>query len=461
MSGKILIVDDVATNRIVLKVKLSAAFYDTLQASLGAEALRLAAEARPDLILLDNDLPDMCGFAVCERLKANPATRDIPVLMIAAHAGADERLKALHAGAEDIYAKPLDELLLLARLRNLLRGREMQEQLGLRDDAGQELGLAEAAPAYAPPGLVGLIAARPGRAHSWRRALEPHMRDRIVVLDRDTALSDHPGQAVPDVFLIETDAARPAEALRFLSELRSRAETRHAGLCLSLPAGAPRDTAATALDLGASDLIGAEADGAELALRLQAQMRRKHQADALRQSVTNGLRLAMIDPLTGLHNRRYGLRQLALIDAQAAQSGREFALLVIDIDRFKQVNDRWGHAAGDAVLTEVAERLKGNLRAGDLIARIGGEEFLAVLPEISLNAAHARAERLRRALSDAPVRLPGGGFVAVTLSIGLAMGGGRRQPSDPSDQLFARADRALLAAKAEGRNQVTIHRSAA
>ena len=200
-----------------------------------------------------------------------------------------------------------------------------------------------------------------------------------------------------------------------------------------------------AFDLGADDLIDADTAAQEIALRLQRLLSLKQQADRLRLSVTDRLRLAMIDPLTGLHNRRYGLARMQAIAEAAQTSGAIFAVLVADIDQFKSVNDRFGHAVGDAVLVQVAERLRQNLRAGDLLARIGGEEFLIALPDI------------------APFDIGQGRALPVTLSIGLAISEGGCAPAhlDSVTEIVDRADRALMRSKAAGRNQVTIGRSAA
>jgi two-component system cell cycle response regulator len=457
VAGKILIVDDVATNRIVLNVKLAAAYYETVQAATGAEAIALARQVRPDLVLLDVELPDMDGIVVCERLKADPATRDIPVVMITAFRDAARKMEALQAGAEEVFWKPLDEMVLLARLRSLLRARETAEQLGLRDSTYRELGFAEAAPDFAPKALVGLVAGQADTALAWKRALQAHLDDRILVLDRETALGNFAGGKVPDVFVVAADLARPGDGLRLMSELRSRPATRYSSVCVMLPEKG-REVAAVALDLGAADLLEQSADPAEMAIRLQTQIARKRQSDRLRASVADGLRLAMTDPLTGLHNRRYALPHLARIAERAEAAGRQFAVMVLDLDRFKAINDTLGHVAGDAVLVEVAERLKSNLRAVDLIARIGGEEFLVALPDTTLEAARATAERLCRVVGARPVRLKDGGSVQVTTSIGLALGGrGTRGIED----LIGLADTALRESKAEGRNQVTVRRSAA
>src|SRR5690606_26808869 len=380
-----------------------------------------------------------------------------PVVMITAFRDSARKMDALKAGAEEVFWKPIDELVLLARLRSLLRARETAEQLGLRDSTYRELGFAEAAQEFAGQALVGLVAGRAETALAWKRELQGHLGDRILVLDRETALGTFAGGKVPDVFVVAADLGRAGEGRRLISELRSRAATPYTSVCGMLPAQG-REVAAVAPVLGAADLIEENADPAEMALRITTQIARKRQSDRLRASVADGLRLAMMDPLTGLHNRRYALPHLARIAERAEATGRQFAVMVLDLDRFKAINDTLGHAAGGTVLVEVADRLRSNLRAVDLIARIGGEELLVALPDTTLDAARATAERLRRVVGERPVRLKDGSGVAVTTSIGLALGGrGARGLED----LIGLADTALLDAKAEGRNQVTIGRSAA
>ena len=463
MSGTILIVDDVATNRIVLKVKLSVACYGTLQAADGAAALSLARSRQPDLILLDMLLPDISGIAVCRRLKSDPATRDIPVVMITAARDAAARREALRAGADDFLPKPVDETMLLARIRSLLRARETEAELRLRDVTDRAIGFAEEPGGFEAPGTMALVAGDRETALGWRRMLAPLLPDRLVVLPHETALAE--SGPVPDVYMIAADLGRSGEGLRLMSELRSRAPTRHAAICIVLPPAAA-DAAAMALDLGASELIDPSSDAEETALRLAAQLRRKRQADRLRASVKTGLQLAVTDPLTGLYNRRYALPHLSRIAERAAQTGRRYAVLAMDLDRFKAVNDTFGHAAGDAVLAEVAQRMRDSLRPVDLLARIGGEEFIAVIPDTTLATARAAAERICRVIEALPVTLPeAAGTVAVTVSIGLVMGGpDPKRPNDPpatGAEVMARADAALLAAKSEGRNQVTVGLTAA
>ncbi len=458
MGGKILIADDVATNRIVLKVKLAAAFYETFQAASGQETLSMAHTLRPDLILLDVELPDLNGIEVCQRLKADPQTRDIPVVMVTAFCDMARKMDALEAGADEVFWKPLDEVVLLARVRSLLRARETAAELGRREGTYREFGFAEPVAPFAPRSVVALVSRDRKTRETWRRELEPILSERLIAMDVDEALAANDPSRAPDVFVLGADPSLPGGDLRVMSELRSRHVTRHAAICVVLPAGS-RDTAAMALDLGANDLIEDIADPTEMALRIRIQVNRKCQADRLRASLEDRLRLAMTDPLTGLNNRRYAMAHLARIAERAADADRSFAVMVLDLDRFKAINDTYGHAAGDAVLVEVGSRLAAHLRPVDLLARIGGEEFLIAMPDTALKTARAAAERVRRAVGDTPVALPHGrGTITVTSSIGLALGHGR---DATVEDLINRADMALLGAKIEGRNQVTVGKSAA
>lgn len=463
MVGKILIVDDVATNRIVMKVKLAEAGYRPLVAQDGVRCLAMAASEIPDLILLDLHLPDMSGIDLIVRLRAGPLTKSIPIVVFSATNDPQTLAAAYRAGADAFQTKSADDQSLMARIRSLIRSRVMMETLDANGGSLAVLGLAEPSGGFEVPGQVALITARADTSLLLRRELLRHGPNRVSVMTAEEALSEGMQTGIaPDIFVIEADLATTGSGLRLMSELRSRTNTRHAAFCVLVPPGSSI-AAAMALDLGAHDTATSKVNPEELSLRLARLLARKREADQTRASVRDGLRLAMIDPLTGLHNRRYGIAQLSAICERARQSAAAFAVMVVDIDRFKSVNDRWGHAAGDAVLVEVANRLSGVLRTGDLLARIGGEEFLIAIPETSLAEAGGIAERLCQSIQEIPVVLQGGVRVQVTVSIGLAIGNGCgfSPVSDAVSETIERADRALLVSKSGGRNQVAIGRSAA
>ena len=462
MSARILIVDDVAANRIVLQARLSAAFYDPILAGDGETCLAIAREERPDLVLLDLGLPDISGLEVLHKLRRDPSCRDIPVIALTASGSATERLAAFAAGADDVMDRPANERVLLARLRNLLRLKAESDFPA--PDGLAMAGLSEAPAAFEPQGTIALVAPQSALGEGLRDALAGQLRDRLVVLSRREALADltvgQGNDTLPEVFILQDDGRNPSGTLRLLSELKSHQATRHAAVCVVGPAG-DGDEAAMAFDLGADDAVGPGVTAEELALRTRGLLRRKRHSDRRRARMQDGLRLAMLDPLTGLYNRRFAAPQLSAIAARSREEGSQFAVMVMDLDRFKQVNDHYGHAAGDQVLVEVARRLTANLRETDVLARIGGEEFLAILPRSSMAVARRVAERLCEVMEDQPIRLTSGEELRVTVSIGVAVAGASGEASFAVEGLVEQADLALLESKGAGRNQVTFRMSAA
>lgn len=171
------------------------------------------------------------------------------------------------------------------------------------------------------------------------------------------------------------------------------------------------------------------------------------------------LRSGFTDVLTGWHNRRYLSVRLNEELARARRDGSRLVCLMLDIDHFKRVNDNWGHAAGDAVLREIAQRVESQVRASDVAARYGGEEFVVLLPGTEVRSAMLLAERIRTAVSAKPVDLPNGDTVTITASIGISEVCPAPQVDDlktVGDSLIARADVALYAAKSAGRDRVVV-----
>ena len=167
----------------------------------------------------------------------------------------------------------------------------------------------------------------------------------------------------------------------------------------------------------------------------------------------------MHDALTGLYNRHYLQLHLPRLHGRALESGRPLGLIVCDLDHFKTVNDGFGHAAGDAVLREFANRIAGTVRGVDIVARMGGEEFVVAMPETTLEMAMVIGERLRQRVAEEKFQLPGGeDEISVTVSIGAAMQDGE---DDTPERMIARADAALYRAKREGRNRVVSAAAAA
>jgi two-component system, cell cycle response regulator len=452
MHARILLVDPVPTSRILMRATLGEAFAAARQAASGAEALEALAEDRPDVAMINGQPPDMTAADLTRMIKKRfPA---VPVLIIANAGAGAEVVEGLRAGADAVLRRPVDGALLLAQLRTLKRALGTQEEWQAREETARDLGFSEPGAAWDVPPRVALVGAsdQAERVARWMAELSEESGLALLAMDPQAALT----QAPADAYVLHADLDGPHTGLAMVAELRARAASRNAAVIVALRAE-DRAGAVMALDTGASDILTDRAATGELALRLALQLRRKADTDRMRRSVEAGLRLAALDPLTGLWNRRYALPHLDRIAQRASETDQSWAVVLFDIDRFKQVNDRFGHAAGDRVLAEVADRLRQHTRAVDLVARIGGEEFLVALPEGDLAVARQVAERIRLRVGETPIAVPGLQPVTVTVSAGIALGA----PGVPASEVIVRADRALMRCKSGGRNQVRVARSAA
>jgi len=205
------------------------------------------------------------------------------------------------------------------------------------------------------------------------------------------------------------------------------------------------------LRLGAHDYLRKPCEPTELLARVQAAARVKRLQDELRQRNEELDLISRTDALTGLRNRRHVEEYLARLVSLARRHAEPIAVLLVDIDHFKSVNDGHGHDAGDAVLREVAGRMVGSVRLEDMIGRWGGEEFLVVLPNTAAQGAAELAERLRQVVADEPYGLPDGGAISVTISLGCAA-----SVIDDATTLVRSADAALYEAKESGRDRVVV-----
>lgn len=465
MHGTVLVIDPIATNRIGLRVKLAASHYHVVQASSIAEAIQVIGKTPPELILSAVNLPDGPPSRLLARLRRTKICGKVPIIALSCAQDPQERLAMLTLGFDDVLEKPVDDRLLLARARSLMRAYASAMEWKLRDGTSRALGFAEVNAQFAPARQVKLVAHDTERRDALAKDLIPQMHAQLHTCHPGHVVHGDEDDTAPDAFVLVVEPGREAEMLGLLATIRSHANTRHSAVLLVQTEDNPQ-LAAQLLDMGANDLMPENAETAELALRLDTLLARKKVADALRDTVRNGIEAAVIDPLTGLHNRRYAMPHLTRIAERANVTGKPFAVMIADMDHFKSVNDRFGHAAGDAVLIETAQRLKANVRGIDLVARIGGEEFLIVLPAIGLSNAKKAALRLCREVRNKPIAVPGSeAAVTATVSIGMIVYDPTMPPSSglplTAAALLDRADRALYDAKAEGRNRVMLSRPAA
>jgi two-component system cell cycle response regulator len=450
VTARILVVDDVEPNVRLLEAKLTLEYYEVLTAADGATALQVAADERPDLILLDVMMPGMDGFETCRRLKADPVTRHIPVVLVTALDGREDKMKGLEAGADDFVTKPIDDVILFARVKSLVRLKAVMDELREREESGRRFGVDTdgAGRLRASGGRVLVVDDNARQAEKIAGQLAAEHRP-VAEPDPSAALIAARGPV--DLIIVNVSSSE-FDGLRFVAQIRSTEATRRTPI-LGVVDPADRPRLVKALELGVNDILPRPVDTEELEARARTQIRRKRYADFLRQKLDYSLEMAVTDALTGLHNRRYMAGQLQALVGRAGQGGDQVSVLVMDIDHFKAVNDGFGHDAGDEVLREFAVRLATNVRAIDLPCRLGGEEFVVVMPGAPLEAAHRVAERIRRDVAETPFPIMGGAeSLSITVSIGVAWSDGAG--GDTPEALLKRADEGVYEAKSRGRNQV-------
>ena len=449
MSARILVVDDVAVNVKLLEARLSAEYFDVLTASNGAEALEVCSRAECDIILLDVMMPDMDGFEVCRRLKSNPATHFIPVVIVTALDSPADRVRGLEAGADDFLTKPVSDVVLIARVRSLTRLKMMTDELRMRAITSLEVGME--APAVADKGIGGRILLVDDRPSSYERLAPLLSAEHTVDVESNPAEAlFHAAEGNYDLLIVSLSLEN-CDGLRLCSQARSLERTRQVPI-LAISDADNNARLLRGLEIGVNDYLLRPVDKNELLARVRTQIRKRRYTDHLRDNVQHSIEMAITDALTGLHNRRYMESHLATLAEQASSRGKPLALMILDIDFFKSINDNHGHDAGDDVLREFAVRIRKSIRGIDLACRYGGEEFVIVMPETDLHVAGMVAERLRRSIVGETFGIAKGTKrIEVTVSIGLST---LERKGEAVADVLKRADTALYRAKHDGRNRV-------
>ncbi len=452
MTARVLVVDDLLPNVKLLEARLAAEYYEVLTAFDGPSALKICADGACDIVLLDVMMPGMDGFEVCRRLKSDARTAHLPVVMVTALDGQADRVRALEAGADEFLTKPVDETEVLARVRSLARLKMSIDELRLRAMASAALGADDpidiANSVNGEKGRVLIVEDRPGAADTMVQRLRKLHSLEIVTEPQEALL-----RAAEDDFdlMIVGLGLQSFDALRLVAQVRALERTRGLPILLAAEIG-DKARILRGIELGANDYLTRPIEGSELIARVRTQVRRHRYAEKLRQSMQSAIEMAGVDALTGLHNRRYFESQFGGLMERAAEKGRHLSLLILDIDHFKAVNDTWGHDAGDAVLRGFATRIRKVVRTIDLVCRLGGEEFVVVMPETPTETAARVAERLRASIAADLFPLDAGDrAIAITASIGLA----ERGSSSAAAALYRAADQALYKSKQTGRNRVT------
>jgi two-component system cell cycle response regulator len=372
--------------------------------------------------------------------------------MVTALDNPSDRVRGLEAGADDFLTKPVSDVVLIARVRSLTRLKMMSDELRMRALTSREIGIqSPERDAVADTGKGGRVLLVDDRPSSYERLAPVLATEHEVDVENDPAEAlFHAADGNYDLLIVSLGLAN-FDGLRLCSQARSLERTRHVPILAIADAG-NNARLLRGLEIGVNDYLIQPVDKNELLARARTQIRRRRYTDHLRDNVQNSIEMAITDALTGLHNRRYMESHLATLAEQAAVRGKPLALMMLDIDFFKSINDSHGHDAGDDVLREFALRIRKSIRGIDLACRYGGEEFVVVMPETDLAVAGMVAERLRHAIATEPFAIEKGTKrIDVTISIGIAV---LDRKGEPVADVMKRADQALYRAKHDGRNRV-------
>jgi two-component system cell cycle response regulator len=444
MSARILIVDDLAPNLHLLEVKLTAQYYDVVSAMSGEEALKIAAREKIDIILLDAMMPGLNGFETCKRLKNNPATWHIPVIMVTALEETSDRIRGLNAGADDFISKPINDLNLFARVKSLIRLKMVTDQL--LSHTGHTL-------ENSKPILDNLdkrsghILIIDDHVRKLEKISAPLLENHDIVTETDPKkVMEHLEHKI-DLIIVSIVSTK-FDGLRICAQIRSNAKTRNIPILVIADLD-EQTRMARAYDIGINDTLMRPIEEQELLARVNTQLKRKFYADSLQENFNESLEMVVTDPLTGLGNRRYFDSSVQPLYDQFAENGTPFTLVIFDVDHFKRVNDILGHDTGDIVLKEIAARLATHMRNIDIVGRYGGEEFIIAMPETTESAAIIAADRVRELIANSSIHIGDQAF-----SVSVSAGVSEVRENDKFRDTFKRADQALYAAKKSGRNRV-------
>ncbi|HHM06173.1 MAG TPA: response regulator [Gammaproteobacteria bacterium] len=424
---KALVVDDAKLFQHMLGVMLEEEGVECRFAASGAECFDVLEQGPVDMVFLDLHLPDMKGYDVSRRLRETPATQLLPIVLLTADEDDEVLRRGFDAGISEVLRKgDFDELCqtlkrFVRRMRHVCKGRVLY----VEDNR------AMAALTTRMLVNVGLEVEHFTNAETAFAALQCNDYD-IVVTD----------------IVVEGGMS----GLGLVSAIR----TLDGDKCdLPILAVSGLDDVARRIELlrqGANDYVAKPLLEEEFIARVGNLITNKQLLDEVKAQRKQLAEMAVTDQLTRLHNRHFLFETAQKFTSNAYRHHEPLSVLVVDLDHFKVINDSHGHAQGDAVLKAVAGLMRSNVRAGDVIARFGGEEFVLVFPRCPLPDACAKAEVLRQKLDALhPVG------ISVSASFGVAT-----LPVDEKitfDELFKMADRALYAAKEQGRNRVVSYHS--
>lgn len=447
MPGRILIVESETNTRISLKSLLAAEYFDVVCHHDAKAISSSILKFKPDIILIGTLQNSIEGYDLCRQLKLNAHSAHLPIVICASSPQSVDWTKALTNLVDDIRIYPQEKRNLVSRLRHLYRQKVELDTLKTHAHSLQQFGFNDITVETPTTRLK-----KPKIAFVQSGNIVPELTFKETFCDVNFVPNidlDHAIDASTDLIILPESALQH----RQLAHLDARSATRNIPkMCLI---DKPRPNKVNRLyELGANECLPSDCVVDHIQTRAQSLITFENYKKGLRKLLNERVKESCIDPLTGIYNRRHAQRYLTNCFNVGSQENRNLVIMMLDIDKFKSINDTLGHIGGDEILKDLTQRMSKNLRRVDLLARVGGEEFMIVIPDASLDWAHSIAERLRLTIEETPFNLQNGKISQkVTVSIGIAI----KTPShETATDLINSADQALYQAKTKGRNQVRV-----
>ena len=423
---KCLIIDLSKSFRLLLAQIVEARGFEYAEASTGADGFERLKETQFDLILVSMYLQDMDGVAFASSLRANPETSRIPLVMITTHEDKEQLDRAVSVGVTEIFSKKQ-----LGKIEQFVA--EFVVKRGLTEVVQGHILYVEDSRSIAAKTKI-LLESQGWTVDHFATAEEALEAFRNI--DYDLVLTD---------VLLEGKMS----GYGLLRELRGFSGHKNRVPVLAMTGFDDDARKIELLVAGVNDYVPKPALDQELIARVRNNLISKKQLDLIEEQYERLQEMAMKDQLTGLYNRHFLMEVVPAKLSEAKRHEISVSLVIIDADKFKNINDTYGHVAGDLVLKEIAEELKDNCRGEDVVARFGGEEFVILLSNCNERNAGIKAERLRKSIE---ARQPAGYNITASFGVSEYIKGVTQDFTD----LFQAADRAVYQAKETGRNKVVL-----
>lgn len=463
MTARILIVDDYENNLDVLEAKLAAEYYTVYRAQNGAQAIEIACEIIPDIILLDVMMPKISGLEVCEVLKNDYRTFHIPIIILTALNDATNKIKALRAGADDFLTKPIDNTALFCRLRASIRLKIMYDELSMHTESKflKEYILNNIFDIHQIDyniAIVDDIEFRPKNIEKIIHKEFPNIKCNFFLskeYDLNSLLEEFHNSDKEYFAIFINVQIEQFNALKLVGALRAAKVTRDTNV-FALIDEEDQSLLGRIFEMGISDYLTLPYDQNELLARFITLLKRYHYKILLKDNYLENIKSANIDQLTQSYNRHYMNHYITNLEENRTKLTFPIFVAMLDVDFFKRINDTYGHHAGDLLLKEFARLVQENTREADVLFRYGGEEFLLII-----KGCHAReyilmlTNRLCEKIANHDFIIDDGTVIKCTVSIGVAT----YTEDITIQECINHADKSLYTAKKSGRNRVVLYNS--